>query len=140
MKLHRLSFVAFVLGIILVCGQAQSQTGTNPKSVRIRLLIEPENLKSGVSGRGGEDLSTAEMTQLRSLLSTEIGKSHMLASVDDKDAPIALSVVAEKIRSGQQTWFVLSTVLTVASTDRKIEEFLTHDVVAETSPHPSVIV
>jgi hypothetical protein len=48
--------------------------------------------------------------------------------------------VAEKVRAGQQTWFVLSSVLTTASADGKTNSLVTHDVVAETSLSKAALV
>jgi hypothetical protein len=131
----KLRQLRFAMVFVLACAPAIAQNPTNSKPIRIFILVEPENLKSGPPGRGGEDLSPAEINQLRSLLLTEIGKlaNHKLVADNDKEGRLVLSVVAEKVRARQQTWFVLSSVLTVASADGKTNDFVTHDVVAETS-------
>src|SRR2546426_4643765 len=84
--------------------------------------------------QAGQDLSATELNQLRALLTTEIGKlsNHRLVSADDKDDALGLLVVAEKLQSGHETHFLLSSAVTIAKADGT-DLFVTHDVLVHSS-------
>jgi hypothetical protein len=62
MRFNELFLAACMLGILLHWPKVKSQDTTNSETVR---FPEPEDLKSGVLGRGGEELYSAAFYQLR---------------------------------------------------------------------------
>jgi len=123
------SVVAF--GILLCCTPAIAQQPRNSqKAIRVILRVEGQG-PGGLWMQAGEDLSSAELTQLRSLISTEIEalQNHKLVSPDDKSDDLGLLVVAEKLQVGRASFVVLSTALTLAKADGN-DLFVTHGVIA----------
>jgi hypothetical protein len=84
--------------------------------------------------QAGKDLSSSELTQLRSLITTELGKlsNHKLVSSDDRDDDLGLLVVAEKLQVGPEGYVLVSSAITIAKADGT-DLFVTHDVLAARS-------
>jgi hypothetical protein len=130
----RIILLAFaLLGLFLSCTLSRERQQGSTKVYKVILRVEAEG-PQGLWMQAGKDLSSAELLQLRSMIAAEIGKlsNHKLVSSEDKDDDLGLVVVAEKLQSGRETYFLLSSALTIAKADGT-DLFVTHDVVAAAS-------
>jgi hypothetical protein len=101
-----------------------------PQPVRVIVRVETEG-PQGLWMQAGTDLSAAELDNLRKLITAEIAAlpGHQLVSSTDKHDDLGIVVVAEKLHRGQDTHFLLSSVLTIAKADGT-DLFVSHDVIA----------
>ena len=95
---------------------------------KVILKVEGE----GTLGQTAKELSSAELNQLRSLISVGLGKlsNHTLVSSDEKDDAVGLLIAAEKLQCGRETYYLVSSVVTLSKA-KGTEEFVTHNVFAE---------
>jgi hypothetical protein len=133
MKVHFIfSLALIVLGTGPRFAEAQGRT---VMPIKVILRVEPEG-PEGLSAQAAKDLSASELTELRSLIRTEIDKlpGHVLVSANDPDEAIGVVVVAAKYGAGRATLVLLSSVITIAEADGA-ELFVSHDVIgAESLP------
>src|SRR5262249_50799634 len=123
------SVVAF--GVLLYRTPVTAQQVRQPhKAVKVILRVEGQG-PAGLWMQAGKDLSSVELNQLRSLISTEIEtlKNHNLVPPEDKSDDLGLIVVAEKLQVGRESYVVLSSAVTLAKADGN-DLFVTHDVIA----------
>jgi hypothetical protein len=125
--------LALVLGVVSSYTPASVQQQGRPKTIKIMLKVESQG-PQGLWMQAGKDLSSVELNQLRSLIIAELGKlpNHKLVSSDDKEDAMGLSVVAEKLQCGRETYVLLSSALILAKADGT-DLLVTHDAVAESS-------
>lgn len=132
-RVSRPLWLALTLLVVLACTPAGAVQKASPKPIKVILKVESQG-PEGLWMQVGKDLSSAELAQLRSLITAELGKlsNHKLVSSDDKDDALGLLVVAEKLEVGKETYVVLSSALTLAKAGGS-DLLVTHDVIAQTN-------
>jgi len=132
-KVSKPLWLALTLFVVLACTPASAMQKASSKPIKVILKVESQG-PGGLWMQVGKDLSPAELAQLRSLITAELGKlsNHKLVSSDDKDDALGLLVVAEKLEVGKETYVVLSSALILAKASGT-DLLVTHDVIAQTN-------
>ena len=111
-----------------------AQAAASTKAIKIGLMVEAEG-PGGLFAQSGEDVSSQEIAELRTQIAeriTGLKQSHRLVPADGKDLHLILSVVAEKVSIGRESWIVAGSALTVATKDGG-NSLVTHDVIVAPS-------
>jgi hypothetical protein len=120
---------------LLMIGAPTSARGQNGslKPFKVIIRVEREG-PEGLSVQAAKDLTALELTELDSLIRSEIRKlpNHVAVSANDPDDAIGVVVAAAKCQLGQGTLVLLSSVITIARADGS-EPFVSHDVIAAES-------
>lgn len=123
------------LGVLPLLAGPSERAGGQQKAIPVGVKVEAEGggKAQGMWTQAATDLTPNELKTLESLV-TEVLRKQEGVKIVPSDYPedfLAVVVVGAKVPNGRAgTWYIASSVVIVAS-KKGTDEFVTHDVVAE---------